>query len=210
MGGQQSCPDAKKHSSDSPNKKSDGLPTQANVSKLRNNFILYISLCVAGLVMLLAGIFIKNTMLKTGLIIVGVILFLMTVFPAYQYWVSYQAVSALIGTLYKYPDPDYMLAVGAQCPDGWVPERDPHDPKNIRCVNRSNVPVNPSFLGECYDDPTSGARTKTFKKITEWPPEPSDLKTRCNFIQKCGPNASEPAVWTGINCSLTPDEDQMS
>lgn len=178
------------------------LTPEQQLSQFKNRFYLYFGMTIVGIGLIIGGLFIRNNTAKISLIIIGFLLALFAVFPTYQYYLDYTALDKLIGPALKYPSPEYMLTQGAQCPDGWIVKPHPTDSKKVVCENINNIPVSnrPSQTGfHCYDN-EGGAFEKSFNSITEWPPKATDLAERCNFIQYCGPNANEPAIWTGINC----------
>jgi len=177
-------------------------PAEDNITLARSRFYLYLSLTIVGLVLIIVGVFIQNTVAKTALIIIGIIMFLMCVYPAYQYQQQYEKLSGIVGDLYTFPSSDYMLSIGAQCPDGWVPMSDPKNKNRVICVNYNNIPVRRDNHQKCFDEPYGMYQAKSFKKITEWPPKPEDIKSRCNFIMNCGPTNTQPAVWSGLHCDL--------
>ena len=87
-----------------------------------------------------------------------------------------------------WPDASYMEKIGAQCPTGWI-YRGSNDGKNI-CQNYHKVPVEDKT---CYATNMANERISYFDTITDWdkcqddPGKCYPLKSRCDWIRKCGP-----------------------
>ena len=92
-----------------------------------------------------------------------------------------------------WPPRDYMKNMGAQCPDYWIMQ--PSGQSNtVKCVNKFNIPT-------AEDEYCSTNNVHTFNRVNKWPlPKDSrELKERCRWIQKCGPERNIPASWTGMD-----------
>jgi hypothetical protein len=99
-----------------------------------------------------------------------------------------------------YPPNDYMLNIGAKCPDMWtnIGYTKVGNVQYVRCRNDANVPL---ASETCYTNVSN--KIRQFANIAEWPIKPSDqtttLKSRCDWIKTCGPAPGTRASWTGIS-----------
>jgi hypothetical protein len=121
--------------------------------------------------------------------ILGFLVVLAVVYYLYKYYLS----KPVTGTL-PFPPNSYMRTIGLRCPDYWI-----FNESSGECVNQFNIPV--TDPATCYDNVDS--KTKKFTPITNWPINTNEvdqvLKTRCEWIRKCGPNKNLPASWVGID-----------
>ena len=92
-----------------------------------------------------------------------------------------------------YPPEDYMVRVGAQCPDYWSSRV---EGTNVVCENTFNIPVNNKE--KCLDKGSD--KTKTFGKINKFPlpSNNSDLRSRCNWIKECGAEKGSFGSWIDL------------
>lgn len=91
-----------------------------------------------------------------------------------------------------YPPDEYMQEVGTKCPDLWTLSTKYKDGSYL-CENTNNVPV--------YNKDT--CPPARFNQIKKWPLKnkqlKDELKSRCDWIEKCGPAEGVPASWIGID-----------
>lgn len=93
----------------------------------------------------------------------------------------------------SFPPSEYMEEVGTKCPDLWTLGTNYKSSEKYQCKNTSGVPVNNK---DCES-------TAVFSVMKKWPlndkKRAEELKTRCDWIEKCGPVAGTPASWIGID-----------
>lgn len=92
----------------------------------------------------------------------------------------------------SFPPSEYMEEVGTKCPDLWTLGTSYKSGK-YNCKNTSGVPV---ANNDCEN-------TAVFSVMKKWPLDDKkradELKTRCDWIEKCGPVSGTPASWIGID-----------
>ena len=103
----------------------------------------------------------------------------------------------------QYPPSDYMLNKGLLCPDWWDASIQNNQ---VTCTNNRKLIVNSSG-NNCYSN--TGSNSVTFPLISNWPITSKSeletrLKSRCDWINQCGPTNKTRASWMALNniCSL--------
>jgi len=115
------------------------------------------------------------------------------------------------------PPDDYMQTVGLQCPDYWV-NNGIDSNGNYICENKFNIPTtctgssltfSPITAGSTwqYGNPnglTSMSDTDKYNFLTT--AGSNNSYSRCDWINKCGPNANTQGIWQGVNelCNSPP------
>ena len=97
-------------------------------------------------------------------------------------------------TLPDFPSDDYMKNIGVKCPDLWTLKKTNSD-GSYYCENTKGVALN--------DEDWCTKKAKKFSAIDQWPLDPDtktdDLKSRCDWIEKCGASDGTPATWIGVD-----------
>lgn len=172
-----------------------------NADSSYNKIILYGVICLIAIVLIVVGFFSENLTYKLIFIGVGLILLLIFAYPLYTFYVQWSKLSSASQAQWDYPGADYMLGPG-QCPDGWIARFDTNEDK-VKCINVNRIKIADKNKDKCLDKPDlyGAPMTKTFNRLTSWPPNGSDIKTRCEWTQICGINPHTPATWTGLGCA---------
>ena len=123
------------------------------------------------------------------LAVLGIVAIILLVVYLYK---KYEDKDAKTSNTPAYPPADYMKEIGSVCPDLWkLDSIDNHG--NSVCRNDEKVPT----AGRDCE------ATARFEAITTWPIDNKNLsktlKSRCDWIEKCGPTSTMPAAWTGID-----------
>ena len=177
--------------------------TASNADSSYNKIMLYGFVCLVAVVLIVFGFFSENMTFKILFIGIGLILLMIFAYPLYSFYIQWSKLSTASQAQWTYPGADYMLGPG-QCPDGWVARFDTKKGQ-VKCLNINGIQVAEKNIDKCLDPvDENGARiTKTFNRLTSWPPESAtDIKTRCEWTQRCGVNPHTPATWTGLGCAI--------
>lgn len=110
----------------------------------------------------------------------------------------------------QYPPNQYLQEEAQRCPSYW--QYVGMEKNKYRCRNSFNIPVNPNPPGgfQCYNASTT-TKEASFEKIDQFPTKDGPemdrvLKSRCDWIKKCGATINEQgdhvsayASWDGID-----------